>query len=193
LTVFVFTDKAQRLLGEAQGNVIFDIVIVIVCIAFLVYTAFVKYRKEKSVIAGSALGVIVFLFFFSSWFMNEIGQQQYLRNKYSEATTIYQNREYKIVEGIVSVLHMEPEGGHDSGDIIKINDVEFEFRCASDTFGYNKTIVYGGVLTEGTFARVFYYQEEDQSSRGRIILRIDLLDDVTVPIKKIDPLLPCAG
>ena len=117
----------------------------------------------------------------------------YLGTQYAELSNAYNNREYMMAEGVVDVLHLEPEGGHDAGDIIQINGVEFEFSCFHDTLGYNKTIVFGGVLTEGTFARVFYYQTEDPSSRGKLILQIDLLEDVTVPSKKIDPLLPCAG
>jgi len=56
------------------------------------------------------------------------------------------------------VQHMEPAEGHTAGDIIQVDSVVIEFRCASMTLGYNEIIAFGGVLTEGTMARIYYYQ-----------------------------------
>ena len=194
MTVFIFTDKAQKTLGAAQGNVFFGIVVIVAIIAFLVYTAFVIIGKKKNRLGTTVIGSILFLFIFSSMFADDIQRREYENNVYDKLINVYQNREYKIVEGPVKVLHIEPEEGHNAGDIVQIGRVEFEFSCYHDTFAYNKTIVFGGVLTEGTFARVFYYQTEDSSSRGRMILRIDLLEPATTNHpKEIDPRLPCAG
>jgi hypothetical protein len=191
LTIFIFTEKARKILGEPQGDIFFAGVIILACVAYLLYIAFFITHKQKRPL--NVIVVVIFLFFFGSRISDEARNQQYLDDVYAQLTRVYQNKEYKIVEGRVSVLHEEPEGGHDSGDIIKIDGIAFELSCFRTTFGYNKTIVYGGVLTEGTFARVFYYQTEDQSNRSRIILRIDLLEPANIPAKRIDPLLPCAG
>ena len=194
MTVFIFTENAQKILGEAQNNVLGSLVVILASVAVLFYLAFIMISKKKRPIGKIASVGIVFLIFNINSLIDNTQRQQYLTNMYSELTAIYQNKEYKIVEGIVNVLHLEPEGGHDTGDIIKIDGVEFELSCFSGAiFEYNKTIVYGGVLTEGTFARVFYYQTENPSRRGKIILRIDLLEQATSPTIKLDPYLPCAG
>jgi hypothetical protein len=158
-------------------------------VIFIAVTLFCKeYYEDRRYIFPALL----FLAFFGSHFFKSNQSNDYIK-EYSKLTTIYNNREYKVVEGFVHVLHLEPEGGHDSGDIIQINKVEFEISCYADILGYNKTIVRGGVLTEGTFAKVYYYQTDDPSSRGRIILRIDMLEQPTAPFKKINPIYPCAA
>lgn len=192
MTVFLFTDKAQKLLGEAKGNLYFDVLLVLVSIAFLLYAVYIKTRDKKRSIALFIIVGLCFLMFSVSWFNNENHYYRYLSNQYSELTSIYKNREYKIAEGYVEVIHKEPEGGHDTGDIIRINGDEFELSCFHNTFGYNRTIVFGGVLTEGAFATVYYHQPEGLSSRDAVIMRIDMLEKVTSPVQ-LDPLLPCAG
>ena len=139
LTVFIFTDKAQKALREIQFSVRFDTILLFACVAFLLYLIFVQLRKDKSAVKSAIVGGIVFLFILSGW-RDVIRMQQDLKNEYTELTNIYLNNDYKVVEGPVNVVHREPEGGHDTGDIITINGVEFEFSCFSDTFGYNKTI-----------------------------------------------------
>ncbi|CAG0973664.1 hypothetical protein ANAEL_01321 [Anaerolineales bacterium] len=192
MTVFDFSDKAQKLLADSYGNIYSYSLAAILCVLLVAFIAIILLRKENHTDRKYILGAVVFLAIFGSHFLKGYLHNDYIEG-YTELKTIYDNRQYEIVEGVVHVIHLEPEGGHDSGDIIEINKVEFELSCYHDTLGYNKTIVYGGVLTEGTFARVFYYQSADPSARGRIILRIDLLEEPTVPFKKIDPLLPCAG
>jgi hypothetical protein len=193
MTVFSFVDKAQRFITNAHGNEFYNGLASVLCVAVFLFLFTTTLRKKNHPNRRYLYFPLVLIFFFGNQYMTAHKDYNYLSKEYAELTTAYENREFKIVEGVVHVLHLEPEGGHDSGDIIEINGVEFEFSCFHDTLGYNKTIVFGGVLTEGTFARVFYYQTEDQSSRGKLILQIDLLDEVTIPFKKIDPRLPCAG
>ena len=64
--------------------------------------------------------------------------------------------------------------GHAAGDIIQVNDVEIEFRCANMTLGYNEIITFGGVLTEDTIARIYYYQSGIEFLDQNLIMRIDL-------------------
>ena len=192
MTVFIFSDKAQKLVANSYGNIYSYILAIILCSALVIFIATALFRKQNHIDRKYIYGALIFLAIFDSHFLKGYQSNDYIK-EYTQLKTIYENQEYKIIEGIVHVLHLEPEGGHDSGDIIQINEIEFELSCFHNTLGYNKTIVYGGVLTEGTFARVYYYQAEGQSSRDAIILRIDLLEPATNPVKKIDLLLPCAG
>jgi hypothetical protein len=193
LTAFIFTDKAEKILSNTQSNMFVESILVIGVFAFLFYKTFLMIRKKEKNKGFAIAAIIFFIIFFASSAKDEFQQRQYLENEYSKLLAVYQNQEYKITEGAVSVLHSEPEGGHAAGDIIRVGNVEFELSCFHNTFGYNKTIIYGGILTEGAFAKIYYYQTDDLSSLSRIILRIDLLEEPSVPFKKIDPLLPCAG
>ncbi len=192
MTVFIFADKAQKLLGEGKGNLYFAVFLILASIGYLSYAIYIKTHDKKRSIALFVITGLLFLISSVSWFNIENKHYRYLSNQYSELTSIYKNREYKIVEGYVEVLHKEPNGGHDTGDVIRINEVEFELSCFHNTFGYNRTIVFGGVLTEGAFAKVYYYQPEGLSSRDIVIMRIDMLEQVANPIQ-LDSLLPCAG
>jgi len=193
MTIFSFVDKAQRFITNAQRNEFYNGLASVFCIAIFLFLFITTVHKKSHPNRRYVYIPLVLILFFGNQYMSAHKDYDYLGTQYAELSNAYNNREYMMAEGVVDVLHLEPEGGHDAGDIIQINGVEFEFSCFHDTLGYNKTIVFGGVLTEGTFARVFYYQTEDPSSRGKLILQIDLLEDVTVPSKKIDPLLPCAG
>jgi hypothetical protein len=84
---------------------------------------------------------------------------------YQKYQAVFDKKEYQVVEGLVKVLHVFPPQGHDQGDIIVIGGVEFEIT-PHHKYHYNKPIVNGGILTEGMYARVYYYEGK--------ILAIDL-------------------
>ena len=193
MTVFVFTDKTQKIFGGVHGDLLIEFVLILICIIYLSYIVFFSFRKKKTNNLTNVFAVF-FLLLMGNKFIDDFHSRNHFIDEYNSFVEIYQNKEYQITEGVVKVLHEQPESGHDRGDVIKIGQVLFELSCFSNTFAYNKTVVFGGILTEGTFARVFYYQTEDNTPSGRIILRIDLLDEeINKPIKQIDPLLPCAG
>ena len=193
ITAFLFTEKAKNILGDVQGNVYIESAAIIIVFTYLFYSAFRLIAKKEKYVGSLIIFIIFLLIIFSNAAKESFARRQLLQNEYAILLDVYQNQKYEVAEGTVRVLHLEPDGGHAAGDIIKIGDVEFEFSCYHHTFGYSKTIVFGGILTEGIFARVYYYQTSDFSSRGKIILRIDLLEKPSIPIKKIDPILPCAG
>lgn len=89
-----------------------------------------------------------------------------LRSELNNLVKLYENKSYKVVEGVVSVIHEQPKSGHDKGDIITINGKEFEINYFVMTHAYSQTIAHGGVLKEGVYAKVFYYDDR--------ILRIDV-------------------
>lgn len=84
---------------------------------------------------------------------------------YQKYQTVFEKKEYQVVEGVVKVSHTYPPQGHDTGDIVVIGGVEFEIT-PYHKYHYHKPIVDGGVLTDGRYARVYYYEGK--------ILAIDL-------------------
>lgn len=86
---------------------------------------------------------------------------------YFEAKAIYDNQRYSVVEGTVALLHSQPFDGHDKGDIVRVNDVEFEINGFRHTLAYHQTVSHWGVLQQGVYAKIYYYDNW--------ILRIDIL------------------
>ena len=89
---------------------------------------------------------------------------------------VYGSGEAEITEGVVRVLHEQPAGGGTEGDILEINGVQVEVDRLLLSPAYGRTIVFGGVLREGVYARVYHWQ-------GRIV-RIDV---PTTPPKGTTP------
>lgn len=67
-----------------------------------------------------------------------------------------QTGQCQVVEGLVTVVHEQPYSGHDAGDRIRVNDVEFQFSAYDATLAYDRTISHGGHLTNGTLARLHH-------------------------------------
>jgi hypothetical protein len=70
---------------------------------------------------------------------------------------VYQNGKSQIAEGFVHVTNEQPAGGHSAGDKITVGDQTFEVNYFLVTPGYKQTISHGGILREGVFARLHYY------------------------------------
>lgn len=82
----------------------------------------------------------------------------------------YDAGQYQIAQGSVHVLHTQPAGGHEKGDVLVVGTAgpgPLEVNYFTDTCAYKTTIAYNGVLTENAYARVYY------TDMGEI-LRIDL-------------------
>ena len=78
----------------------------------------------------------------------------------------YHQKQYRIVEGPVQVIHQQAYAGHGKGDVISVNGQQFELNYFYATPAYNKTIAHKGALNAGTYARIYYYDGE--------ILRVDI-------------------
>ena len=78
----------------------------------------------------------------------------------------YRDGQYQVAEGQVQVLHEQPATGHTRGDIITVNGKQFEVNYFYATPAYRNTLVHGGVLQSGVYARLYYYNGE--------ILRVDI-------------------
>ena len=71
-------------------------------------------------------------------------------------TDAYEHKRFKVAEGIVTVLHEQPEHGHSSGDRIVVGGKTFEVDYFHATPAYRQTIAHGGALRAGTYARIGY-------------------------------------
>jgi hypothetical protein len=130
----------------------------------------VAVKKPKWFIAGGwetflLPGVFVTLWGIV-WFGLSLVNYLSYSERYNLLVNVYESQHYEVAEGTVHVLSVQPEGGHAPGDNIRIGDVKFEVDYYSGDFGYGTSIAHHGILTEGTYAKVYYYD-------GRI-LRIDL-------------------
>lgn len=59
------------------------------------------------------------------------------------------------VEGVVHLEHLQRDGGHDQGDLVKLGGQTFVIDYYRFAAGYQKTVAQGGVLREGVSARVW--------------------------------------
>ena len=81
------------------------------------------------------------------------------RNTATQLAHLYTTKQYQVIEGPVHVLRLQPKGGHARGDLIEIGTKQFEIDYYLDTVGYRQTVANGGVLTEGTYARVYFVND----------------------------------
>ena len=134
------------------GNPDFYRGLIFLAIGFAVTAFFVKTRLQ-------GLGNRIFLFVWaagwlacSTWFVVHTFRMS------REYERMYHAGRCGIAEGTVKVLREGKRNGHDSGDRIVIDGVEFEFSYFDASRpGYRRIIRRGGWLTEGTKARVHYF------------------------------------
>jgi hypothetical protein len=113
--------------------------------------------------------IIFLLFFFLIWgLIWSFGTYAVYNNIRfgNEIIEAYYSDNYEIIEGTAEVLHQQPKSGHDSGDLIRINQKEIEFSYFRSTPAYNQTVSHGGVLKDGVYVRIYLYKGN--------ILRIDV-------------------
>ena len=85
----------------------------------------------------------------------------------------YRSGRCVVVEGRVAVLHRQPAEGHDMGDLVRVGGVVVEVDYFGGSVGYRRTIAHGGVLTEGTYVRLYCHDGQiarvdiKRQSRGR--------------------------
>ena len=123
-------------------------------------TIFIKVRKKKTGLR-SYVTIVVCMFFFTAELFSFI--QIYKTRK--NFTIIFEKKLYSISIGKVDVLQKQKLRGPIHSDIVSINGKQFEIIYSENSVAYNKTIVRGGVLKEGSFVRIYYYDGN--------ILRID--------------------
>lgn len=162
--VYLLTDEADQVLAD---NLFFLIgaYLPFVFMLLILVAAFQSGKKHWASFIVSALFLIVWTLNATPFFQRMFSSRQATYNQLVEA---YQNGQYQLAEGVVNVLPVENRGRVDT-DYLEIGGVQFRIS-ELDHFGYNTTIAQGGLLTQGTYARVYYLDNDS----GRIILRIDL-------------------
>jgi hypothetical protein len=81
----------------------------------------------------------------------------------------YRSGAAQVSEGTVHVLRLQPHGGHAKGDLIEVDGAHLVVNHFVVTAAYKQTVAHGGVLREGTQARVWHHDKK--------VLRIDLLQN----------------
>lgn len=91
-----------------------------------------------------------------------------MASSYRGLQAAYDQGLYRVAEGVVTVSHVQPVGCYEMGDLIEIDNMEFEVNyCHSAPFSYSQSINNNGVLTDGAYVRVYYTER-------KTILRVDV-------------------
>ncbi len=182
-TVYLFTHIGPYQNFIIAGNVVFWVVLA----AFLYFKLLQALYREpnlfKTYVFSSIPGVtyVVSSIAFLMWYAVFVplfipGTLYYLqhREEYANLEAEYYSGQSGVVEGVVHVIHAQDPRGHDQGDIIEVGGITLEINYFSSGFGYHTTISHHGVLTEGTYARIYYSQERLSPDPLNQILRIDV-------------------
>ncbi len=167
-TVFLFIDNTSAINKIISRE--FGISIIGIC--FLVYIligVWVKTSKKKSKAPTIALTIVLLLIGVPSSIISikkNYETKNFYEQRYQELLRAYDSQQYQVAEGVVQVLHTEESSGHTKGDIINVGGTQFEFSFFELSYGYNQTITHNGVLQEGTYVKIYYFDG--------VILRIDV-------------------
>lgn len=171
VNVFHFSDRVKPITANNQKDFFRDVIWLIPLILLMLGS--IRDVLERKSFITSLKNILAIIFFgvvlvyqIRGTIKSRQGRDTSLRRAYQEYQTIFQYQQYQIVEGPVKVLHRYPPGGHDAGDIIVIDDLEFEISPYLNALFYDKPIVDGGILTPNRQVRVYYYDDK--------ILAIDL-------------------
>ena len=157
-TVFVITEESYIREPYYLG--------LLVLIAGIVWL-FVQMRKQNKTVNNYfyPFALIIWGLF---WFGTSINWQNSYNKSLDNYVSLYNQNKYEIAEGYVEVQCHERKEGHDVGDIIKVAQETFKLSHFTATPLYHESIVYGGVLREGVYVKI-YHNDGD-------ILRIDIKD-----------------
>lgn len=90
--------------------------------------------------------------------------------EYFKTKSVYDNKQYQIIEGIVENFHPMPASGHDY-ERFTINGIEFKFSDFDESdFGYNNAASRGGVIKEGLKVRIGYFDNGNKN----VILKLEI-------------------
>ena len=83
--------------------------------------------------------------------------------EYYNTKSVYDKKQYQIIEGKVENYHPMPEGGHDT-ERFTVNGVEFEFSDfdVSD-YGYNNAASHGGAIRQGLKVKIDYFNNRNKN------------------------------
>lgn len=157
-TVFEITRNSNGIFGDE----VFRLLIGFVALMGAVWSLVRNQRRERS--AKDYITPVFVLIWSVIWISMHL-----LPNVFGHVNKLlsaYRDKRYEIVEGPVEVLWQQPYNGHSQGDRIRVNGKEFVVNYFYATPAYHNTIAHKGVLAQGTYARLYYYDGE--------ILRVDV-------------------
>lgn len=177
--VFIFTQNKKAIFDEIS------LMLLIGCFAFVlgVFSLWLSWKErgnsqlDSSKHAIRIFGAIFALLWATLWNGSEGIRWVNQTNAYSELLNVYNAQSYSIVEGKVHVIHEQQRSGHATSEIIVVGNKQFELNYFSKVFEYHQTISHGGVLKEGSYVRLLYYEKIAFGTKHNLILRIDLLKE----------------
>jgi hypothetical protein len=78
----------------------------------------------------------------------------------SKAKKIFENKQYRVVEGYPQKYHPMPEAGHDE-ESFEIQGVFFHYGDYIARYGYSNAASHGGVIHPGNYYRITYCPDKD--------------------------------
>ena len=83
--------------------------------------------------------------------------------EYLKTKSVYDKKQYQLIEGKIENYHPMPEGGHDS-EKFTVNGVEFQYSDfdVSD-YGYNNAASHGGVARQGLKVKIGYFNNGNKN------------------------------
>lgn len=127
-------------------------IITIVVIAGLIHSIFRAIEKRTFKIIFFTISTL----FMIAWNVI-VHYGQY--SSYNKLETQYANKEYKVVEGVVTNYSPMKKEGHGSMEYFIVDSIHFTFSDYIGTDGYNNSCVKGGVICgNGQKVRIEYYQ-----------------------------------
>jgi hypothetical protein len=171
--VFIFSESRDAII---YGHV-FKLFLAFVALGFSFYFS---WRVRRKIDYGAERFAAIFAFCWALIWGTAWGFVLYKQiQNYTELQNIYNTASYSTAEGIIHVVNEQPSTGHARGDVIIVEDVEFEFNYFSESFGYHQTISHDGVLQEGVRVRLTYCERPAISGgegTDNVILRVELLE-----------------
>jgi hypothetical protein len=95
--------------------------------------------------------------------------------EYFNTKELFKQKQYQVVEGIVSNFEPMPKGGRGQ-ESFSVGKVKFAYSDANESYyGFNQTKVYEGPIDEGKQVRISYYTK----GRQNIILKLEIREGRT--------------
>jgi hypothetical protein len=158
-TVFEITRWSN---GEL-GDLLFRVTIGVSALGFGLY-GLLRRREEGK--ARDRFGAAFLTFWAVLWLTGHLAFNPF--GRIERLVDAYQQGRYEVVEGEVSVGHVQPRTGHSPGDAVTVGGRTFEVNYFVATPAYKQSIAHGGALQQGAYVRIAHVDGE--------IVRVEVRD-----------------
>lgn len=161
--VFIYCNKAEENLIEHNRWILFPIIILPL---FLVMNIF--RRKYTSTFIYCFILITAM-----GWYVIHYFPLNSIEADMNTINDSYDKKKFLTAKGFIEVLHRQPSGGHDQGDVILINGNKFIIdHYIISNYGYTTTINNGGILSEKKYVYIKYLNESSNSDNINNIIEI---------------------